>query len=259
MGGTHSVKEEGDSSVSLSSPVEEPAQILLQVTALTKRYIDQVALTDIAFTVRAGEILGLIGPNGAGKTTLLEALAGVLPADAADMLWCGEPLPPARRRDVIFYLPDGMRPYHDQPVTRVLAFFADVYRHSPAHLASVVAAVGLAPVLAKRVHALSKGSTRRLMLAVGLLTPPPLLLMDERFDGFDLRQTREIMGVLRRCAAAGRTLVLAIHEWLDAGRVCERFVLLADGRVRGAGTLDELRRQTQLPAGSLEEVFLALT
>jgi ABC-2 type transport system ATP-binding protein len=245
--------------VSLSSPVEEQAQILLQVTTLTKRYVDQVALTDIAFTVRAGEILGLIGPNGAGKTTLLEALAGVLPADSAAMLWRGKPLPPARCRDVIFYLPDGLRPYDDQPVARVLAFFAGVYRRSPAYLAGVVAAVGLAPVLAKRVHALSKGYSRRLMLAVGLLTPQPLLLMDEPFDGFDLRQTREIMDVLRQCAAAGRTLVLAIHQLLDAERVCDRFVLLADGRVRGAGTLDDLRRCTHLPDGSLEEVFLALT
>jgi ABC-type multidrug transport system ATPase subunit len=83
--------------------------------------------------------------------------------------------------------------------------------------------------------------------------------MDEPFDGFDLRQTREVMDVLRRCAAAGRALVLAIHQLLDAERVCDRFVLLADGRVRGVGTLDELRTRTQLPTGSLEEVFLALT
>jgi ABC-2 type transport system ATP-binding protein len=245
--------------VPLSSPVEEQAQHLLQVTALTKRYGDQVALADIALTVRAGEILGLIGPNGAGKTTLLEALAGVLPADSADLRWRGEPLPPARRRDVLFYLPDGLRPYHEQPVARVLAFFAGVYRRSPAHLASIVARVGLAPVVAKRVQALSKGYSRRLMLAVGLLTPQPLLLMDEPFDGFDLRQTREIMGLLRQCAAVGRTLILAIHQLVDAERVCDCFVLLADGRVRGAGTLGELRTRAQLPAGTLEEVFLALT
>src|SRR2546428_7634247 len=97
--------------VPLSSSVEEHAQIVLQVTALTKRYGDQVALADIALTVRAGEILGLIGPNGAGKTTLLEALASILPADSANLLWRGAPLPPARCRDVIFYVPDGMRPY----------------------------------------------------------------------------------------------------------------------------------------------------
>ena len=232
---------------------------LLEVTGLTKSYGDQTALADVAFDARQGEVLGLIGPNGAGKTTLLEALAGVLPADSVAMRWRGEPLPPARRRDAIFYLPDGMRPYQDQPVARVLAFFAGVYRRSTAHIADVVAAVGLAPVLAKRVHALSKGYSRRLMLAVGLLTPQPLLLMDEPFDGFDLKQTREIMGVLRRLAAEGRTLVLAIHQLLDAERVCDRFVLLADGRVRGAGTLGDLRTRTHLPTGSLEEIFLALT
>jgi ABC-2 type transport system ATP-binding protein len=220
---------------------------LLEVIGLTKSYGDQTALADVAFDAREGEVLGLIGPNGAGKTTLLEALAGVLPADSVDLLWRGEPLPPARRRDAIFYVPDGMRPYQEQPVARVLAFFAGVYRRSTAHVADVVAAVGLAPVLAKRVQALSKGYSRRLMLAVGLLTPQPLLLMDEPFDGFDLKQTRDIMGVLRRLAAEGRTLVLAIHQLLDAERV------------RGAGTLGDLRTRTRLPAGSLEEIFLALT
>ena len=98
-----------------------------------------------------------------------------------------------------------------------------------------------------------------MMWAFALLAPHPLLLMDEPFDGFDLRQTREIMGVLRRLAAEGRTLVLAIHQLLDAERVCDRFVLLADGRVRGAGTLGDLRTRTHLPTGSLEEIFLALT
>jgi len=86
-----------------------------------------------------------------------------------------------------------------------------------------------------------------------------LLLMDEPFDGFDLRQTREVMELLRRVAGEGRTLVLAIHQLADAERVCDRFVLLAAGAIRGAGTLGELRAKTQLPSAGLEDVFLALT
>jgi ABC-type multidrug transport system ATPase subunit len=97
------------------------------------------------------------------------------------------------------------------------------------------------------------------MLALALLTPHPLLLMDEPFDGFDLRQTREIMAVLRGVAAGGRTLVLAIHQLGDAEKVCDRLVLLAEGRIRGVGTLAELRTQTGRPAAALEEIFLALT
>jgi ABC-type multidrug transport system ATPase subunit len=204
-------------------------------------------------------VIGLIGPNGAGKTTLLEALAGVLPADQGEVLWRGTSLPLRRRRDVMFYLPDGLRPWDDQYVARVLEFFANVYRRLARHVRDVVHAVGLGPVLHKRVSALSKGFTRRLMLALALLTPQPLLLMDEPFDGFDLRQTRDIMGLMGQVAANGRTLILAIHQLTDAERIADRVLLLADGKLRGTGTLADLRAKTSLPAGTLEDIFLALT
>jgi len=236
----------------------EDVPALLRTAGLTKRYGRRTALDRASFFAVPGEILGLIGPNGSGKTTLLETVAGLLPSDAGEIFWKGQVLPAGCRRDVMFYLPDGIRPYQDQPVARVLSFFAAVYRRSSEQVASIVSALGLAPILQKRVSALSKGYNRRLLLALALVTPHPLLLMDEPFDGFDPRQTREIMRVLRRLAA-GRTLVLAIHQLADAERICDRFVLLADGRVRGFGRLDELRAQTRLLSGSLEDVFLALT
>jgi ABC-type multidrug transport system ATPase subunit len=234
-------------------------QALLRVNSINKQYADQPALADVAFDIQAGEIIGIIGPNGAGKTTLLEVLAGILPAESSDVQWLGRSLPLSCRREAMFYLPDGVRPYQDQPVIRVLSFFAGVYRRSADEITVTIEAVGLTPVLHKRVHSLSKGYGRRLLLALGLLTPQPLLLMDEPFDGFDLRQTREIVRVLRGEAANGRTLMLAIHQLMDAERVCDRFILLADGRVRGVGTLSELRARTGIPTGNLEEIFLALT
>jgi ABC-2 type transport system ATP-binding protein len=244
--------------IGLASPADGQDRNLLQVVALTKRFGGQVALADVAFSVRAGEVLGLIGPNGAGKTTLLETMAGVLPADAGSVLWRGTPLSQARRRDALFYVPDVVRPYRDQYVARVLTFFRDAYGRTLSQAEAAIADVGLAPVLGHRVDALSKGYARRLLLAIGLLTPQPLLMMDEPFDGFDLRQTREMMAVLRRVAAAGRTLLLSIHQLNDAERVCDRFVLLAGGRVRGAGTREELRAQASQASGSLEDIFLAL-
>src|SRR5262245_37635465 len=244
---------------SAGAPASAPATPLCEIRGLHKRYGDQAALADVSFTADAGEIVGLIGPNGAGKTTLLEAIAGLLAVDAGEVLWRGEPLPAARRRDFIFYLPDGIRPYADQSAAQVVAFFADVYGKPRHAVAEAVAAVGLDPVLHKRVRALSKGFARRLILAIGLLTPHPLLLMDEPFDGLDLRQTREISEVLRCQAANSRTLVLAIHQLTDAERICDRFVLLADGRVHGSGTLATLRRQTGIANGNLEAMFLALT
>src|SRR5262245_48780976 len=139
----------------------------LEIVALRKRYGEQIALRDIAFAVRAGEVLGIVGPNGAGKTTLLEAIAGLLPVDGGDVMLQGRALSLLDRRDTIFYLPDGLRPYPDQFVARVLAFFAGAYRRSAAQLADAIEHLGLGPVLHKRVHALSKGYARRLILALG--------------------------------------------------------------------------------------------
>jgi ABC-type multidrug transport system ATPase subunit len=83
--------------------------------------------------------------------------------------------------------------------------------------------------------------------------------MDEPFDGFDLRQTREVMSLLRSEAVDGRALVLSIHQLRDAQRTCDRLVLLSGGRMAGVGTLAELTASAQLPSGTdLEEVFLAL-
>ena len=234
------------------------ATVLMRVAGLSKRYGDQQALADVSFDVPSNEIVGLIGPNGAGKTTLLEAIAGLLPVDSGGVFWRDNALPFDRRRDSIFFLPDGVRPWQEQHVLHVIEFFAAIYGRPGPTLADTIRLVGLSPVLRKRVDALSKGFCRRLMLALALLTPHPLLLMDEPFDGFDLRQTREIAGVLRKQAAEGRTLILAIHQLSDAERVCDRFILLADGRVRGSGTLGELRAQTAHPTANLEEIFLAL-
>lgn len=242
--------------VAIASSAAARVTPVLCVAGLSKRYGDQHALVEVSFEARPGEVLGLIGPNGAGKTTLMEALAGILPVDAGDVLWQGMPV--GRRREAIFYLPDGLRPWEEQFAWRVLEFFAAVHG-ADEDLAATIDAVGLAPALDKRVLALSKGYSRRLMLALALLTPHPMLLMDEPFDGFDLRQTREVMALLRRVATSGRTLVLAIHQLADAERVCDRFVLLAAGAVRGVGTLDELRARTGLHSAGLEEVFLALT
>src|SRR6476619_1431504 len=216
---------------SVTSILDRPAghaAALMQVVGVTKRYGDQRALADVSFAVNAGEVLGLIGPNGAGKTTLLEAIAGLLPADDGRILWRGTPPALQHRREFMFDLPDGLRPWEDEYVARLLEFFAACYGRPARITTEAIGALGLAPVLRQRIGTLSKGYGRRLMLALALIAPQPLLLMDEPFDGFDLRQTREVMGVVREVARNGRTLVLSIHQLIDAERVCDRFVLLAD-------------------------------
>ena len=103
-----------------------------------------------------------------------------------------------------------------------------------------------------------------MLLAIGLLTPTPVLLVDEPFDGLDLRQARDVAAALRAHAGQGRTLFLSIHQIIDAARFCDRFVLLSGGRVCGEGTVEQLSavaaaQHESRPYHDLEEVFLALT
>ena len=230
---------------------------MIRITDLTKQYGPVRALDGVSFEVRRGEVLGLIGPNGSGKTTLFECVGGVLPFDHGriDFHESG--------RHQLFYLPDAIAPWPAQTVNWALDFAAGYFGAPSGLRATVSDALLLQPLLAKRIGQLSKGQRKRVMLAVGLLTSREVVLADEPFDGLDLKQTRQVGDALRSFARDGRTLVLSIHQISDAARVCDRFVLLSGGSVRGEGTLPELialaSRHLNAPVEGLEEAFLALT
>jgi ABC-2 type transport system ATP-binding protein len=231
----------------------------ISVENLSKRYGAFWALRGASFSIRQGEILGLIGPNGSGKTTLFRCVAGLLPATLGDVRVNAASVAPLARKQLLYFLPDGVRPYPEQSVEWVLGFTAGIYGVSPAIRDELVELLALAPLRGARMGELSKGEHRRVLLAAGLLPPQPMLMLDEPFDGLDLRQTRDVMAVLREHAARGRTLFLSIHQLGDAARICDRLVLLSSGHVAGEGTLDELRTRAGVTDGGLEEVFLALT
>ncbi len=238
---------------------------MVAVDRLTKSYGRTTVLHAVSFTIRRGEVLGLIGPNGAGKTTLFECAAGVLPFESGAIRVDGRAIRPGEGSRALFYLPDAIAPWPAQRVSWALDFAIGFFGGDPHLKASVVARLGLEPLLGTPIGTLSKGQRKRVLLGLGMLTPHPLLLCDEPFDGLDLRQTRELGAALREHAATGRTLFLSIHQINDAARVCDRFVLLSGGRVCGVGTLAELAGRLPASEGaagtapSLEEVVLALT
>jgi ABC-2 type transport system ATP-binding protein len=236
---------------------------LFQARNLTKRYGRLTALSDVSFSVRPGEVLGLIGPNGSGKTTLFECLGGVLPLDGGSLTRDGRPLTDRERASILFYLPDAIVPWPAQPVRWAIDFTLGFFGGRTSLRDEVVWRLDLQPLLDSTIGSLSKGQRKRALLAIGLLMPQPVLLADEPFDGLDLRQSRDVAQTLRDYAAAGRTMVLSIHQIKDAARVCDRFVLLSGGRARGEGTLDQLVSLAAARGGAatddLEEVFLALT
>jgi ABC-2 type transport system ATP-binding protein len=233
---------------------------LLRVDGLAKEIGGTEILRDITFDVYEDEILGLIGPNGAGKTTLMECLAGMRPRSGGTFS-IGDEVPAAwEPKGLLFYLPNNVLPYGELFTIEVLKFFGQLYEVDPRRWEQIVMRdLSLGPVLAKRVSALSKGNMQRLLIALALMSPQPLLALDEPFDGLDLHQTSAMMGILRGLRAQRRTLLLCIHQLNDAERICDRLLLLSAGRLVGVGTMAELRAQTGLASGTLEEIFLALT
>jgi ABC-2 type transport system ATP-binding protein len=238
--------------------------MLFEVSGLSKRFGQIAALAEVSFHVQGGELLGLIGPNGAGKSTLFECLAGVLPADSGSLRAGGSPLGARERSSLLFYVPDGIAPWPAQSVGWALDFTIGFLGGRESLREELVEQLDLRQLLHQPIGALSKGQRKRVLLGIGLLTAQPALLIDEPFEGLDLRQSRDIAAALRSHAARGRTLFLSIHQISDAARFCDRFVLLSGGRVRGEGTVRELAALAATHDGSqpnedLEEVFLALT
>ncbi len=231
----------------------------LQIENISKHYGDIQALKNVSFNIHQGEILGLIGPNGSGKTTLLEGIASLIPLDSGKVMCQGKAVTISERRKQMFYLPDGIVPYPEMSVFHALEFFSRLFHTKDKLLGTVTEQLELNSILHKKVKTLSKGYNRRYLLAIALLSPQQLLILDEPFDGLDLRQTLGVIRILKETRASGRSLMLSIHQLSDAQRICNRFILLDNGKLLAEGTLEELRRQTDIDRGGLEEVFLALT
>ena len=235
----------------------------VRVTNVTKRYGEMTALSDVSFSIRDREVLGLIGPNGSGKTTLFECIGGVLPLDTGAVCRNDRPLTARELKATVFYLPDAIAPWPAQSVRWALDFTIGLFGGRLDRQNDVIQRLDVGPLLATPIGALSKGQRKRALLAIGLLTPQPILLADEPFEGLDLRQTREVAQTLRWYASLGRTMFLSIHQIADAARVCDRFVLLSGGRTRGEGTAEELSALAASRGAprstDLEQVFLALT
>jgi ABC-2 type transport system ATP-binding protein len=221
------------------------AERVLEVDRLSKRYGDVVALQDLSFQVRAGELFGFVGSNGAGKTTTMRIIMGVLGADAGAVRWAGVPLTFATRRH-IGYMPEERGLYPKMRVLEQLVYLAELHG-TPSDEARRNAArwlerLGLATRASDEVQALSHGNQQRVQLAAALVAGPEILILDEPFAGLDPLAVDVMSAVLRDEARAGIPVLFSSHQLELVEQLCDRVGIIRHGRMVAVGTVDELRQ-----------------
>jgi ABC-2 type transport system ATP-binding protein len=233
---------------------------MIEVSNLTKRYHDLVAVDNLSFQVAKGEVLGFLGPNGAGKTTTMRILTGALPATAGKVEVAGynvfeQPLQVKRR---VGYLPEVPPLYEELDPVAYLLFVGRLKglrrKALRAEVERVIQVCGLGEVRKRLVANLSKGFRQRVGLAQALLGSPEVLILDEPTIGLDPNQIAEIRSLIRKLAE-DHTLILSTHILPEVVQVCSRVVIIHRGRIAANDTLDKLTSEHQ----SLEQTFHDLT
>lgn len=222
-----------------------PAGALLEIDAVSKRYGGAVAVDDLSFDVRAGELFGFVGRNGAGKTTTMRIVLGVLAADAGEVRWAGRPLD-LRTRRRIGYLPEERGLYPKMRVAEQLAYLGELHgmRGYDAAAAALgwLERFGLADRRRDDLQALSLGNQQRIQLAAALVFSPDVLVLDEPFAGLDPVAVDIMTDVLRERADAGVAVVFSSHELDLVERISDRVGIIDHGRLVAIGTVEDLRR-----------------
>jgi ABC-2 type transport system ATP-binding protein len=239
---------------------------MIDVQQLRKVYDGRVAVADLSFQVRGGEILGLVGPNGAGKTTTLRAICGIHPPTSGHVSIGGFDVErqamEAKRR--LALIPDEPHLFASLTVWEHLDFTARVYGVRDWHPAAerLLAELELADRRDSMADELSRGMRQKVAVACALLHDPAALLLDEPLTGLDPRGIRTLYDTLRRRAAAGAAVVLSSHLLGQIEGLCTSFLILRQGQLLFHGSRDELRERYagELgPDATLEDIFFHVT
>jgi ABC-2 type transport system ATP-binding protein len=209
---------------------------MIQVEHLTKQYGNRIAIQDLSFEVAKGEVLGFLGPNGAGKTTTMRILTGFMPATSGTARMAGYDVweSPQEVKKRIGYLPEHPPLYNDMTVAEYLWFVAKIRgvhrREIPNAIQQVCEQCSLVEVRTRLIGNLSKGYRQRVGLAQALIHKPEVLILDEPTIGLDPKQIIEVRQLIKGLQG-GHTVILSTHILPEVTAVCQRVVIIHEGRV----------------------------
>jgi ABC-2 type transport system ATP-binding protein len=211
-------------------------ELKIEARQLCKHYGSLVAVDQLSFEVGAGEVLGFLGPNGAGKSTTMKMLTGFLAPSSGTALINGHDIvnDSLEARRCIGYLPEGAPSYGEMTVRSFLNFVARARGLAGSEGAKAVAAaierLNLGGVVEQAIETLSKGFKRRVGLAQAILHDPQVLILDEPTDGLDPNQKHEVRRLIRDMAEE-KIIVISTHLLEEVHAVCNRAMIIADGRL----------------------------
>ncbi|MEA2450471.1 MAG: type transport system ATP-binding protein [Thermoleophilaceae bacterium] len=234
-----------------AEPATEP---VLEARQLVRRFGDRVALRDVSISAHRGELVAVIGPNGAGKTTLLSILAGIQRSDEGSI---------SKSRGEIGWVPQQAALYGKLTVAENLRLFARLEKRDDpeATVDQMLDQTGLRERADDQVQTLSGGNRQRVNIAIGLLSEPEVLLLDEPSAALDPRQRDRLWEFIVDLAKRGTTVLYSTHVIQEAERYANQVVVLADGELLFTGSPAELERtvaaESQRESTDFEAAFVA--
>ena len=224
---------------------------------ISKKYGPQMALDDVSFEVKKGEILGFIGPNGAGKSTTMKIITGYIPPTKGEVYIDGMDAieNSLQTRKIIGYLPEANPLYTDMYVKEYLGYIAGIYglrKKAGMLVADIIDRTGLASESHKTIRTLSKGYRQRVGLAQALIHDPEILILDEPTSGLDPNQIVEIRNLISELGKE-KTVMLSTHIMQEVEAICDRAIIINKGSIVADEILDGKQDR------KLEDVFRDLT
>ena len=218
----------------------------IEVKNITKIYGKQVALNNVSFSIKKGEIVGFLGPNGAGKTTLMKIITGSLEATSGNVLINEFDISNQKieAQKIIGYLPEQNPLYEDMFVKEYLLFNAGLHKIAKTNVDAIINKVGLAPEAHKKIGQLSKGYKQRVGLAAALLHNPEVLLLDEPTTGLDPNQLTEIRNLIKELGEE-KTILFSTHIMQEVEAICDRVLLINKGNLVADKNLSLLKETNQ--------------
>ena len=237
----------------------------LQVDNVVKSFGATMAVKGVSFGVESNQILGLLGPNGSGKSTMMKIIVGILKPDSGSVNVQGINVAtdPISVKKTVGFVPESARLYEFLTGIEYLDFVATVHDLEPAvkqeRISEFLKALDLEGRENELIHGYSQGMKQKLAIIAGLLHRPRILILDEPLNALDPRSARIVKDLIHRLKQDGVPTIFSTHVLEIADAICDRIVIMYEGKVLAEGTGAELRSKAGTPGSTLEEVFLKLT